>query len=113
VGVVEKTQLQGHFSEVPFSEFDPSSFLGTLAVEDCRPSKSILFLGLGLMASGRRGLPIEEVVDCHKFRRAQWKALKEAGRLNTAANCLNEGNVANGLSGTVMKMTKAIEQIFA
>jgi hypothetical protein len=27
--------LEGHYSEVPFSEFDPSSFVGIQEVEDC------------------------------------------------------------------------------
>jgi hypothetical protein len=32
-----------------------------------------IFLGLGLMESGRRGVSIEEVYECYKCRRARWQ----------------------------------------
>jgi hypothetical protein len=40
-------QLEGHYSEVLFNEFGPSSFMGTREVEDCRPSNPMFFLALG------------------------------------------------------------------
>jgi hypothetical protein len=40
-----KNQLEGHYPEVPFSEFGPSSFMGIREVEGCRPSKARFFLG--------------------------------------------------------------------
>jgi hypothetical protein len=70
-----QTQLQGEFSIMSFSEFSPSSFAGTREVEDYRSNKSRFFLGLGLAASGRRGLSIEEVDDCNKCPRAQSKGV--------------------------------------
>jgi hypothetical protein len=61
------------------------------------------------MAFGRRGLSIEEVDDYKGLNR---KAFKEACRLNVVANCVIDGNAAHGSSASVIKMTKAIEQIF-
>jgi hypothetical protein len=65
--------LEGHNFEVPFSEFGPRSFAVIRKVEDGRPSKSRLFIGLKLMACGRNGLSIDEVDDYNRCRRAQWK----------------------------------------
>jgi hypothetical protein len=51
--------LEGHYSEVSFSEF--GKFVCWFQeFEDGRTNKFRTFLGLGLMASGRRGLSIEE-----------------------------------------------------
>jgi hypothetical protein len=41
-----------------------------------------------------------------------WEAFNEAGRLNTVANCVSNGNAAHGSSTSVVEVTKAIEQIF-
>jgi hypothetical protein len=38
------------------------------------------------------------------------KACKEAGILNTVANCVSDGNAARGSSVSVMEVTKVIEQ---
>jgi hypothetical protein len=40
------------------------------------------------------------------------KAFKEAGRRNTVANCVSDGNAAHGSSTSVVEVTKAIEEIF-
>jgi hypothetical protein len=63
-----------YYSEVPFSEFGPSSFVGIREAEDCRPSKSRFFLVLRLMASGRREMSIEEIDDYNASRRAERSA---------------------------------------
>jgi hypothetical protein len=39
-------------SEVQFSEFGPSSFVGNREVEDFRPNKPSFLLGLELLATG-------------------------------------------------------------
>jgi hypothetical protein len=42
-----------------------------------------------------------------------WKAFKEAGSLNTVANCVSDGNAAHGSSASVVEVIKAIEKIFS
>jgi hypothetical protein len=64
------------------------------------------------MAPGRRGLSIEEVEDCNKFRRAQSQGAERDLQMKQVAICLSDVNAEHGSSASVLEMTKAIELIF-
>jgi hypothetical protein len=74
--------------------------------------KILFFLGLGSMASGERGLSIEEGDECSKCRRAQWQGAERGWQMKYGGELRGDGNAAHGSSASLMQMTKAFEQIF-
>jgi hypothetical protein len=103
--------LDGHYSEVPFSDLGPSSFVGNREVGDCRLSNSGFSGGSVKLHPGDMACRSKKSTILMSFEGINGKALNEAGRCNTVANCMSDGYVANGSNASAWEITKAIEHI--